>query len=50
MSAPARLRALRMVGFKSFAEKTAVEFGAGEHGGGRDGARVMTGARRGPGP
>src|SRR5512143_1003603 len=29
MSAPARLRALRMVGFKSFAEKTAVEFGAG---------------------
>ena len=28
-SAPARLRALRMVGFKSFAERTEVEFGAG---------------------
>ncbi|HUG48328.1 MAG TPA: chromosome segregation protein SMC [Candidatus Limnocylindria bacterium] len=29
MSAPARLRALRLVGFKSFAERTLVEFGPG---------------------
>ena len=29
VSAPARLRALRMVGFKSFAERTEIEFGAG---------------------
>ncbi len=29
MSAPARLRALRMVGFKSFAERTEIEFGPG---------------------
>ncbi|CAN5867767.1 chromosome segregation protein SMC [soil metagenome] len=29
MTAPARLRALRLVGFKSFAERTLVEFGPG---------------------
>ena len=29
MSAPARLRTLRMVGFKSFAERTEIEFGPG---------------------